>query len=272
MEWEEEMKEQAELAPIQERGDRERIARDEIELGACRYASFCKAVLARDEVLSMVAHDLRNPLGVIESSASLVRDLPLSEEKKTELLDIITESAEWMNRLIQDLLDVSRIEAGELAMERRRFRAEALLDEAVHLFRPLAEGAGVDLVLEVSHPLPEVEADPVRILQVLSNLIGNAVKFTPAGGRIRLVVTPEHEGKWVRFSVIDTGPGIALANMGRLFDRFWQAHSAHAAGAGLGLAISKAIVEQHGGTIAVESEPGAGATFHFRLPAATAAV
>ena len=260
----------AELDALQERRDRDRIRRDETVLGTCRYASFCQAVQVRDEVLSTVAHDLRSPLHIIASSAALVRDLPLPEAKKLQLLDLITQTVERMNRLIQDLLDVSRIEAGKLALERRPVDVEALLAQTELLFRGLADEAGIDLVLQASPFVPAIDADPDRIHQVLSNLIGNALKFTPAGGRVSVLVAPDQDEAYVRFSVTDTGAGIPRKQMERLFDRFWQAETSHAAGAGLGLVIVKGIVEQHGGSITVESEPGRGSAFHFTVPAAGA--
>jgi signal transduction histidine kinase len=253
---------------LQELRDRERIRRDESTLGTCRYASVCQAVSARDQVLSTVAHDLRSPLHVIASSAALVRDLPLPEAKKTQLLDLITQTVERMNRLIQDLLDVSRIEAGKLQLERGEVPVTALLAAMEEFFRPIADEAGIELVVEASGELPAIDADQDRIVQVLANLIGNGLKFTPAGGRVTLRVGPDEHVRFVRFSVIDTGAGIPPKHMARLFDRFWQAETAHAAGAGLGLVIAKGIVEQHGGKIMVESEPGRGSAFHFTLPIA----
>lgn len=257
------------LSEIQlDRIERERIAWDEAELGSCRYAAECKAVRERNDVLSIVAHDLRDSLHLIAASAALVRELPLTAGKRVEHLDIITRTAQRMSRLIQDLLDVSRLEADKLALVRRPVAVPALIAEAEQLFRPMAEEAGIELVFETADALPEIEVDPDRILQVLSNLVGNALKFTAAGGRVRVRALPlPHEGL-VRVSVIDSGAGIPARNLDHLFDRFWQAETAHSAGAGLGLVIAKGIVERHGGSITVESEPGRGSAFHFTVPAA----
>jgi signal transduction histidine kinase len=250
-----------------DRLERQRIAHDEAVLGVCRYAESCRAVRVRNDVLSMVAHDLRDPLHLIGAAASLVRDLPLQKEQVDQQLDIIIRTAERMNRLIQDLLDVSSIEAGKLALERRPTRVESVLEEATELLGPAAEKAGIDLRVEGSCPMPVIDADRDRIIQVLGNLIGNALKFTPEGGRITVRAAAEPDLQWVRFSVIDTGVGIPEESMSRLFDRFWQAKSARAAGAGLGLVIAKAITERHGGKITVESELGRGSAFHFTVPA-----
>ncbi len=153
-------------------------------------------------------------------------------------------------------------------LDRQPTLVEVLLEEAAQLLGPASQEAGIDLVFEQSAPLPAIDVDQNRIIQVLANLIGNALKFTPVGGRVRVQAAAEPDPRWVRFSVIDTGVGIADDSMSRLFDRFWQADAAHAAGAGLGLVIAKGIVEQHGGKITVESEPGTGSAFHFTVPAA----
>jgi signal transduction histidine kinase len=172
-------------------------------------------------------------------------------------------AAERMNHLIRDLLDVARIEGGRLTVEIGRQDAAQIVMEISDLLRPLAHERGIALVGRTEESLPPVACDRERTLQVLSNFIGNALKFTPAGGQI--TVTAEQDVAGVRFSVRDTGTGIQRADQARIFDRFWQGDRAGRDGAGLGLAISKGIVEAHGGRIGVESEPGAGATFWFTL-------
>ena len=169
-----------------------------------------------------------------------------------------------MNRLIQDLLDVALMEAGQLTIERAQLAAGGLIAEAVDMQRPLASASSLECRIEVDAAVGEVWGDRNRLLQVLENLIGNAIKFTPAGGRITVgAVTRDHE---VVFRVTDTGAGIAPENQARVFDRFWQASRTGGLGAGLGLPITKGIVEAHGGRIWVESAEGRGSTFFFTVP------
>jgi len=256
------------LTVFHDRLELERIARDEATLGSCRYSGICKAVRVRNDVLSIVAHDLRGSLNLIGASAELARDLPPERAKLGERMDLIIDTVGRMNRLIQDLLEVSKIEAGKLALDRRPTDVALLLEEAAHLLEPAAQEAGIDLRFEETETSVAVDVDQDRIIQVLANLIGNALKFTPGGGRVRVRAAEDSDPRWVRFSVIDTGKGIPKEAMDHLFDRFWQADAAHQAGTGLGLVIVKGIVEQHGGSITVESEPGTGSTFHFTVPTA----
>jgi signal transduction histidine kinase len=172
-----------------------------------------------------------------------------------------------MDRQIQDLLEIARIEAGQLTITRAQLSARELIVEAVDLQRPLASSASLELRVELDREVPEVWGDRDRLLQVFENLIGNAIKFTKAGGRIRVGAAPsDHE---VVFWVADTGGGIAPESLPHIFDRFWQATSAARQGAGLGLPITKGIVEAHGGRIWVESTEGQGATFSFTIPQAS---
>jgi signal transduction histidine kinase len=174
-----------------------------------------------------------------------------------------------MERLIQDLLDVALVEAGQLTIERSRLSAGGLIVEAVDMQRPLASSSSLELRVEVAPNVPEVWGDRDRLLQVFENLIGNAIKFTKAGGRITAGASSRDDE--VVFWVADTGCGIASANLGRIFDRFWQAFRGGRRGAGLGLPIAKGIVEAHGGRIWVESTEGSGSTFLFTIPRASAA-
>jgi signal transduction histidine kinase len=230
------------------------------------YAAAQRANLARDEVLSVVSHDLRNPLSAIAMCIRALNDLPSGQdERRAELRATIAESVETMNRLIQDLVDVASIERGQLSLERGPTDAARILERAVHMFRVEAESHGITLTRDIGPGLPEITADEGRIVQVLANLIRNAIKFTPDGGRIAL----RAEGKEgaVRFSVTDTGIGIDPALHQRIFDRYWHASAgARKRGTGLGLSIAKGIVEAHGGRLGVDSEPGAGSTFGFTLP------
>ena len=227
------------------------------------------AVRARDEVLRVVSHDLRNPIGTLQMGASF-----LLEDAPPELLDgpfgrtlrsmrNATRSAE---RMIGDLLDVSRIEAGQLALEPAPEALAPLLEEAAESHRHTAEERGIELRCHPGDPLPPVLADRHRVLQILGNLLGNALKFTPEGGRVELGAV--EEGEEVRCYVADTGPGIPLDQLPHLFDRFWQAHRADRRGLGLGLAIVRGLVEAHGGRVWVESQPGQGSRFQFTLPKA----
>ena len=181
-----------------------------------------------------------------------------------EALEGVVRSAQAMDRMIQDLLDVARIEAGQLRIEPEPCAPADLVGEAMGFLMRIAEERTIRLVRAVE-PCPRVRADRDRVLQVFSNLVGNALKFTPPGGMVTVGAAPE-EGA-VRFWVGDTGPGIAAEEVERLWDPFWQGESpVRRSGAGLGLAITRGIVEAHGGRAWVESEVGVGTTFHFTLP------
>ena len=234
------------------------------------YRSSVHATQLRDQVLGVVAHDLLNPLSTILMQASaLQRDGGESERRSLKPMEIIQRAAKRMSRLIQDLLDVALMEAGQLTIERARLSAGGLIAEAVEMQRPLAASGSLDLRIEVGPHVPEVWGDRDRLLQVFGNLIGNAIKFTPAGGRITAGAALKDDA--VVFWVADTGSGIASEELPRVFDRFWQATKAGRKGAGLGLSITKGIVEAHGGRIWVESTAGGGSTFFFTIPKASAA-
>jgi signal transduction histidine kinase len=227
------------------------------------------AVRTRDEMLSIVSHDLRNPLHTVGMSSSFLLDvLPDGDQMVRKQLAIIKRSTDSMNRMIEDLLDITRIETGRLAVECSRVEVPTLLDEVETMMRPLAEGAGLRLECLAGDRLPTLYADRDRLVQVFSNLVGNAIKFTPEGGTVTL--RAEGTGGAVCFQVADTGAGIPAEHLPRLFDRFWQARRTDRRGLGLGLPIVKGIVEAHGGHVEVASTPGAGTTFSFTLPAARA--
>jgi signal transduction histidine kinase len=179
---------------------------------------------------------------------------------------VIQRSATRANRLIQDLLDVARIQAGGLAVDPVAVDVRSLVNEAMEAATPLANAAQIRVSADTTSELPSVASDRERVLQVFANLIGNAIKFTPRGGEIRILSSLEN-GE-VRFTVADTGPGIPAEHLDHVFDRYWQAKSTAKLGAGLGLSIAKGIVEAHGGRIWVESSPGSGAEFNFTLPLA----
>ena len=222
------------------------------------------ALRARDEVLAVVSHDLRNPVGTIAAAAELLADVPLSAESRGEHLEIIHRAADRINRLIQDLLDVAQIEAGRLSVRQKRVDPRDMLDEAVASARARAEEEDVRLSAEIEPGLPGVDADRDRILQVLSNLIVNALKFTPAGGEVTVTASVSVEG--VLVSVKDTGPGIEPEMRDHLFDRFWKGHRSAGGGAGLGLAIVEGILAAHGAQVRVDTEVGEGTCFSFVLP------
>jgi|GEM_PF-1852800 len=238
------------------------------------YQTARHATRARDEVLGIVAHDLRSPLNsIVLSTQALQRRWARSaaagegaERRDAEVLEMIVSSARRMNRLIDDLLDVARMEAGRLSISPGPQPTEALLHAALEAVRPQAQAGEIHLELEVPGALPPVLADRDRLLQVFSNLLGNALKFTPPGGQVS--VGARVEDGHICFFVRDTGPGIAPEALTRIFERFWQGDRKDRRGAGLGLSIARGLIEAHGGKMRVESEPGRGSTFLFTVPVA----
>ena len=235
------------------------------------YRAAQRTTQARDDILGIVAHDLRNPLATILLQAEIFRSLgPEPDSRYDKALNLIVRAASRMNRLIQDLLDVTRMEAGSLSLEQRPVPAAEVILDSVEAQRPPTSAASLELLSEVAPDLPEVWADRDRLTQIFENLIGNAAKFTDPGGRITAGARPGQTE--VLFWVRDTGAGIAPENLAHVFDRFWQARRADRLGAGLGLPIVKGLVEAHGGRIWVESTPGRGTTFYFTIPTAPAEV
>lgn len=217
---------------------------------------------AREEIMGAVAHDLRNPLSAIRMYAHLLHERVSGDAvRMTEAIDELTLQADL---LIQDLLDFAAIEGGGLRLRATTCDCGDIVHRAADAMQRPASAKGITLSTRVPSPAPAVEADPDRIHQVLVNLLGNAVKFTPSGGSV--LVSAAVEGAEVTFSVTDTGPGISEENRERIFDRFWQAASGTTEGAGLGLSIARGIVEGHGGTLALATEVGRGSTFSFALP------
>ena len=230
------------------------------------YSELQQAMRARDEVTSVVSHDLRNPVHTVLMASSLLLDTgdALDPATRRKNLAVIHRSAESMSRLLQDLLDVARAEAGTFAVEAAPTDVGSILNTTLEQFRLQSVERGIELSSDVSTSLPHAPADGARVAQVLSNLFANALKFTPKGGVVRL--SAAQVGNEIVVSVADSGVGIAPENVGQVFNRFWQAKRASRAGAGLGLAIAKSIVEAHGGRIWVESTEGKGTTFQFTLP------
>lgn len=232
-----------------------------------------KAMEAREETMAVVGHDLRSPLGSIAAAAELLMDVPLPEDRRRLQLESIQSAADRMNRLIGDLLDLARIDAGGLHVNAEPTAPGPLLAEAVQVEAPKARQRNVELVRNWPGDLPLVQADAHRIQQVLGNLISNALRYTPTGGRVEVGARPvargEGAGDGVEIWVRDSGSGIDPEDLPRLWDPFWQPDRDRAArrdGAGLGLAIVKGIVEAHGGRVRVESAPGSGSRFSFSLP------
>ncbi len=233
------------------------------------YETARRATRVRDEVLAIVAHDLRNPLGTILMQAELLRRRGAGPEQGSRKpVDAIERATTRMSRLIQDLLDVTRIDAGRLSVEQARVAAGQLVSDSTQAQEALASSVALTLKLDAPRDLPDVWADRDRLLQAFENLIGNALKFAPPGGVVTVGAAPR-DGE-VLFWVADTGAGIAPEDVPHLFDWFWQARKAGRHGAGLGLSIVKGIVEAHGGRVWVESTQGKGSTFYFTIPTARA--
>ena len=222
-----------------------------------------EAVQARDEVLAVVSHDLRNPVGTIAAAAELLADTTLSSKRCNEHLGLIQRSAHRINRLIHDLLEVANIEKGQLAVYMKPVDTNYMLEEAIVSARARAEEESVSLYKETDPDLPSVRADLDRMLQVMSNLIVNALKFTPEGGKVIVSATVVEEG--VLISIKDTGPGIDPDVSEHLFDRYWKGRHSLGEGSGLGLTIVEGILAAHDSQIEVETEIGKGSTFSFVL-------
>lgn len=227
-----------------------------------------RAVAAREELMAIVAHDLRNPLGAITMRAALLRQVgdPARVREQAESIENVAMRMEY---LIRTMLDVTAIEAGRFSLLRTPCAVDGLVEEAIGLFAPLAAAKQVTMQSVIRAEGLVVSADRERMLQVLSNLLGNALKLTPAAGHV--ILTVERAGDAARFTVADTGPGIPSERIPHVFERFWKHDTPGVHSTGLGLFIAKAIVEAHGGTIHVESELGQGARFTFTLPLEVAA-
>jgi CheY-like chemotaxis protein len=226
-----------------------------------------EAVSARDTILSIVAHDLRNPLNVISLAAtSLLQRLPSSAARRP--VERIMRSAQRAERMVRDLLAIGALETGQFSLEVKPVEPAGLILSALESQQGVAAEASVIVATDLSPDLPLVFCDDERLLEVLENLIGNAIKFTGAGGSVTVGAKPQDEQVliWVK----DNGCGIAPNELGHIFDRFWQARKKERRGIGLGLSICRGIVEAHGGKIWADSELGGGTTLWFTVPAAPA--
>jgi signal transduction histidine kinase len=224
-----------------------------------------KAITARDDLLGMVAHDLRNPLTAILLQTEILASNLGNDTLRSRIINI-EKSAEHMEHLIKSMLDVATIEAGKFTVVTERQEVERLLHEVSEMFENQARVKQINLEYEIAEPGLSVQADRERVFQVLSNLIGNALKFTPKGGRIGVKAAAQDE--CVLFEVTDSGSGIRPDQIPHIFDRFWKNKTSNPKGSGLGLFISEGIIKAHGGRIWAESEPGHGATIFFTLPKA----
>jgi len=223
----------------------------------------------RDEFVAAVSHELRTPLTSIIGYLELVRDAKPGESvpNQAAFLDVVRRNADRLLRLVNDLLFVAEAEGGGLSVEFSEVSLGALAEECVEAAKPAAKAKQIELTLQGDGSGTQLEGDPVRLMQMMDNLVSNAIKFTPRGGRV--AVSASHRDGSVLFEVSDSGAGIAASDRPQLFDRFFRAHSAAtdaAPGTGLGLTITKAIVDAHRGSIDVESTVGAGTTFRVRLP------
>lgn len=248
----------------------EKVARSESEsaqrLLALQNEQLLEAGRVKDEFVALISHDLRTPLTSIMGYLELTLDDGNLTDEQRAYLDIVNRNADRLLHLVNDLLFVARLEAGQLDLHPGELDLAAVVRQSVAEAEPRAAAGGIDLSCEAGD-VPAVQADRGRMFQLLDNLVSNAIKFTPAGGDVRVSLTPVNGV--VRLEVSDTGIGIATAEQARLFERFFRASSAsdrQIPGTGLGLYIARAIVEAHGGSIAVRSEPGEGTSFRVELP------
>jgi PAS domain S-box-containing protein len=255
------------LGGVLDVSDRRRLERArEALLGQEREARLAaeNAARQRDHVLNVVTHELGSPLSTIGMCANVLAKTTTTSSERESAADLIDRCLESMHRQIRDLTDVANIESGRLALNARGETPIALVRAAAEMFAAAAKVAGVVLETRASSDLPTVRADAVRVNQVLGNLLTNALRHTPRGGRV--ILRAELRTEVVRFSVEDNGSGIEADDLPHLFDRFWHGRHAAQHGDGLGLSIVRGIVEAHGGAVDVSSTIGEGSRFGFTLP------
>lgn len=240
-----------------------------------------RAIVARDRAFGIVSHDLRNPLGTIQICANALLDPePPPIHGIRHMAGMIQRSAAWMQRIVTDLLDRASLDAGQLALIREATSVYEVAREVRAMFAPVATEAGITLEVECAPDLPPVDADPNRLLQILGNLVNNAIKFTQPGGWVRVSakqadernddsLRPDPDQRAVQFTVRDNGSGIAEKDLPFIFDWYWRSHRKVGSGAGLGLGIAKGLVEAHRGQLHVTSKSGVGSTFWFSIPTPT---
>ncbi|MCG3204162.1 MAG: Adaptive-response sensory-kinase SasA [Elusimicrobia bacterium] len=226
----------------------------------------------KDDFVSSVSHELRSPLSAISGYAELLRMKPLEEmapEKREKALVIIQESTERLSHFINDILDLAKIKSGQIEVTRKPFSIKATVEEVVRLFQPLIEKKNIQCFVDISEAIPMIQADGEKIRQVITNLISNALKFTPSQGKIRIIAKNQTDS--IHVLVEDSGVGIPEDQQEIVFEKFRQVKGQAAAlvsqkGTGLGLAIAKGNIEAHGGKIWIESDIGKGTKVHFTLP------
>jgi signal transduction histidine kinase len=240
------------------------------------------ANLSKTEFVSFVAHELKNPMTSIRGYTDLLRGGQVGDinEMQHQFLTTIRSNVDRMSRLVSDLADIARLETGHLRLEMEPTAVTGIVEEALSGLQGQIEEKEQTLALRIEDDLPPIHADPTRMIQVMTNLISNASKYTPEGGRIevgaRLTTTTDRETgerrKVVHHWVTDTGIGLTSEDMEQLFGKFFRTERGKnmAEGTGLGLNITKSLIERHGGEIWVESEAGEGSTFHYIIPAAPA--
>jgi signal transduction histidine kinase/FixJ family two-component response regulator len=228
------------------------------------------AIALRDHTLEVVTHDLRSPLQTIALAATGLREdeVTASQWTKGHAVDKILRAADLMERLIEDLVDFENIATGRLSMVAKPQNVASIVEQSAASSAALATSRNIHLTSEIASGLPRIQCDRDRILQVIGNLLSNALKIAAPGDAVCLGA--KLRDREVVFSVSDTGPGIAIADQERLFERYWRSPTAGYRGTGLGLAIARGIVEAHGGRIWVDSELGRGTTFYFAVPLAEA--
>jgi len=232
-----------------------------------------RADQVKDELLSFLSHEMRTPLTAIRSFAELLRTTKdVSEDERQEFLSIIENECHRLELLSNDLLDLARIDLGEMPWRDQLIDPGRVIDDAARILRILAERGGAHLLLQVQPDLPKMRLDRDRMIQVLTNLVSNSLKYTPAEGQVTIRAERELDGdrEWLRVSVIDTGPGIPMQSLESVFDPFVQAgdEAGRQGGAGLGLTICARIVQHYGGTIHAENGAHGGAIMRVRVPAA----
>jgi signal transduction histidine kinase len=246
----------------EELGRRAALAIDNARL----YESAQHAIRAREELVAVVSHDLKSPLATIVMNTSMLRKKLVVDESSDlrRPIERIQKSTDRMNRLICDLLDLAKLDGGYISIQPVPHDVALLVSDAIELLREEATEKSLQIAQDVVSEGARALCDRERVLQVIANIVGNAVKFTQPGGEIAVCVEPY--GKDVLVSVRDTGPGIPEEQRARIFERYWQAKETAHKGTGLGLSIAKGLVEVHGGRIWVESKVGEGSTFFFTLP------
>lgn len=226
----------------------------------------------KDDFVSSVSHELRSPLSAISGYVELLQSKPLDQiapERREKALGIIQESTVRLTHFINDILDLAKLKSGHIELRRKSVNLRKMADDLVGLFHPLLEKKGIQCVVDIPSQMPPLSADEEKVRQVLTNLLSNALKFTPSGGKI--TIKARNQTEFVEVAVQDTGAGIPEEAREAVFERFKQLKNAKDIGAGqkgtgLGLAIAKGNVEAHGGNIWLESEVGKGTTFYFTLP------